>query len=285
MGIKSVLVVGLGQMGRGILEVCAQAGMKAYGFDVSADSIKNAMGFIEKDLEKKVAKGKIPAQTKAQVLENIAIVDRIEQARHVDLAIEAVFEDMAVKTEVFKQLDAVLQPEAIIASNTSALPATPMAAATKRPDKFIIIHFHQPPTVMRLVEVVRALQTSDETAEVARDFCKGIDKDAVDIRVDCPGFLTNRTLLPALNEAIYALYEGVATKEDIDLAHKSGLNWPMGPLALCDFIGLDTLLHILEYLHDRRGGDKYLPCPLLRNLVAAGHLGVKSKKGFFDYGN
>ena len=283
MSIEKVLVVGLGQMGRGILQVCAQAGLKTYGYDVSVDAVKNAKGFIEKGLQKRLEKGKITEEEKSRVLGNITVVDRLEDARDADLAIEAVFENMAVKTEVFKTLDAALQPSAIIASNTSALPATPMASVTKRPDKFIIIHFHQPPTVMRLVELVRALQTSDETAAAAREFCRRIDKDGVEIKVDCPGFLTNRTMIPLLNEVIYTLYEGVATKEDIDLAFKSGFNWPMGPLALSDFIGLDTLLHIMEDLHQRRGGDKFLPCPLLSNMVAAGFLGVKSGKGFYDY--
>jgi 3-hydroxybutyryl-CoA dehydrogenase len=283
MSIEKVVVVGLGQMGRGILQVCAQSGLKTYGYDVSAEAVKNAKGFIEKGLQKRLEKGKITEEEKNRVLGNIAVVDRLEDARDADLAIEAVFENMAVKTEVFKTLDAALQPSAIIASNTSALPATPMASVTKRPDKFIIIHFHQPPTVMRLVELVRALQTSDETAAAAREFCRRIDKDGVEIKVDCPGFLTNRTMIPLLNEVIYTLYEGVATKEDIDLAFKSGFNWPMGPLALSDFIGLDTLLHIMEDLHQRRGGDKFLPCPLLSNMVAAGYLGVKSGKGFYDY--
>lgn len=283
MAIEKVLVVGLGQMGRGILQVCAQAGLKAYGYDMSEESVQKAKGFIETGFDKRIAKGKSTVEEKQRVLGNIKVVSKLEEAKDADLAIEAVFEDIAVKTQVFKDLDAVLQPNAILASNTSALPATPMASATKRPDKFIIIHFHQPPTVMRLVEVVRALQTSHETAAAAVEFCKRIDKDPVDIKVDCPGFLTNRTMIPLLNEVIYCLYEGVSTKEDIDLAYKSGFNWPMGPVALCDFIGLDTLHHIMEDLHKRRGGDKFLPCPLLSNMVAAGYLGVKSGKGFYDY--
>lgn len=188
-----------------------------------------------------------------------------------------------IKQEIFKKLDEVLQPNAILASNTSALPATPLASSVKRSDKFIIIHFHQPPTVMRLLEVVRALQTSDETAAAALEFGKAIHKDPVEIKVDCPGFITNRTMIPLLNEVIYCLYEGVATKEAIDLAYKSGFHWPMGPVQLCDFIGLDTLLHIMEDLHARRGGDKFIPCPLLSNMAAAGYYGTKSGKGFYEY--
>lgn len=283
MAIKKVLVVGLGLMGRGILQVCAQAGFESYGYDVSEDAVKNATGFIAKSLEKRVIKGKMTEEDKRKVMANIKPVSNLNDAKDVDLAIEAVFEDINVKQNVFRELDKVLQPNAILASNTSALPATPLASVTKRPDKFMIIHFHQPPTVMRLIELVRAIQTTDETAAAAMEFCKAIDKDPVQINVDCPGFLTNRTMIPLLNEVIYCIYEGVSTKEDIDLAFKSGFNWPMGPVTLCDFIGLDTLLHIMEDLHKRRGGDKFIPCPLLSNMVAAGYLGHKSGKGFFDY--
>ncbi len=283
MAINKVLVVGLGLMGRGILQVCAQAGFESYGYDVSEEAVKKATGHIEKSLEKRVKKEKISEEDKAKVLTHIKTVTDLNEAKDVDLVIEAVFEDINVKQDLFKKLDEVLQPDAILASTTSALPATPLASVTKRPEKFIIIHFHQPPTVMRLIELVRAIQTSDETAAEAVEFCKAINKDPVEIKVDCPGFLTNRTMIPLLNEVIYCLYEGVASKEDIDLAFKSGFHWPMGPVALCDFIGLDTLLHIMEDLHKRRGGDKFLPCPLLSNMVAAGYLGHKSGKGFYDY--
>lgn len=283
MAINEVLVVGLGLMGRGILQVCAQAGFVSYGYDVSEEAVKNATGFIENTMEKRVKKGKMTEDDKEKVLAKIKVVSDLSEAKDVDLAIEAVFEDVNVKQDVFRKLDEVLQSNAILASNTSALPATPLASVTKRPDRFIIIHFHQPPTVMRLVEVVRAIQTSDETAAIAKEFCKAIDKDAVEIKVDCPGFLTNRTMIPLMNEVIYCLYEGISTKEDIDLAFRSGFNWPMGPLELMDFIGLDTLLHIMDDLHKRCGGNKFLPCPLLSNMVAAGYLGHKSGKGFYDY--
>ena len=283
MAVEKVLVVGLGLMGRGILQVCAQAGFESYGYDVSEDAVKNATGYIAKSLERRVKKGKLAEEDKGKILANIKTVSDLNDAKDVDLAIEAVFEDINVKQDVFRKLDEVLQPNAILASNTSALPATPLASVTKRPDKFMIIHFHQPPTVMRLIELVKAIQTSDETAAAAMEFCKAINKDPVQINVDCPGFLTNRTMIPLLNEVIYCLYEGVSTKEDIDLAFKSGFNWPMGPVTLCDFIGLDTLLHIMKDLHERRGGDKFIPCPLLSNMVAAGYLGHKSGKGFYDY--
>ncbi len=283
MTINKVLVVGLGLMGRGILQVCAQSGFESYGYDVSEEAVKNAIGFIENTLEKRVKKGKMTEDDKTKVLANIKVVSDLNEAKDVDLAIEAVFEDINVKQDVFKKLDEVLQPNAILASNTSALPATPLASVTKRADKFIIIHFHLPPTVMRLIELVRAIQTSDETTESAKEFCKAIGKDAVEIKVDCPGFLTNRTMIPLMNEVVYCLYEGVSTREDIDLAFKSGFNWPMGPLQLMDFIGLDTLLHIMEDLHKRCGGNKFLPCPLLSNMVAAGYCGHKSGKGFYEY--
>lgn len=283
MSVNKVLVSGLGLMGRGILQVCAQAGYESIGYDVSNEAVKNALGFIENGLDKRIKKGKISEEEKKKVLGNIRTVSDLKEAQDVDLAIEAVYEDLNIKQEVFRNLDETLQPNAILASNTSALPATPLASATNRPDKFIIIHFHQPPTVMRLIELVRAIQTSDETARTAVEFCKSIDKDPVEIKVDCPGFLTNRTMIPLLNEVIYCLYEGIATKEDIDLAFKSGFNWPMGPVTLCDFIGLDTLLHIMEDLYQRRGSDKFLPCPLLRNMVSAGLLGHKSGQGFYTY--
>ncbi len=283
MKITKVLIVGLGQMGRGILQVCAQAGFESYGYDVSEEAVNNAVGYIEHGLDKRIKKGKMTEKDKENILNKIKPVSDLNDAKDVDLAIEAVFEDIKIKQEIFKKLDEILQPDAILASNTSALPATPLASSVERSDKFIIIHFHQPPTVMRLLEVVRALQTSDETAAAAIEFGKAIHKDPVEIKVDCPGFITNRTMIPLLNEVIYCLYEGVATKEDIDLAYKSGFHWPMGPVQLCDFIGLDTLLHIMEDLHARRGGDKFIPCPLLSNMVAAGYYGTKSGKGFYEY--
>ena len=273
----------MGIMGRGILQVCAQAGFESYGYDISEDAVNKTSENIARSLDGRVKKGKLTEAEKTNILKNIHTVSDLNKAKDVDLAIEAVFEDFKVKQDVFRQLDQVLQPDAILGSNTSALPATPLASVTSRPDKFIIIHFHQPPTVMRLIEVVRAIQTSDQTAAAAVEFCRAIDKDPVEIKIDCPGFLTNRTMIPLLNEVIYCLYEGVATKEDIDLAYKSGFHWPMGPVQLCDFIGLDTLLHIMEDLHQRRGGDKFLACPLLSNMVAAGYLGYKTGKGFYDY--
>lgn len=283
MEIKKVMIVGMGVMGSGIAQVCAQSGFETYVYDISSEACQKGLKMIERGLDKRVEKGKLTPEGKQSLMGRLKRVEKLDAVKDVDLVIEAVFEQFEIKKEVFAQLGKLMPPHTILASNTSALPATPMAAASGRPDKFIIIHFHQPPQVMRLIELVRAIQTSDETAKAARDFCKRIDKDVCELKVDCPGFLTNRTMVALLNEVYYCLYEGVATREDIDMAFKSGFNWPMGPLELSDFIGLDTLLHITEDLNKRRGGDKYVPCPLLVNMVAAGYYGKKSGKGFYDY--
>ncbi len=283
MAIDKVAVVGLGQMGRGILQVCAQSGKQTYGFDSIEGAGAKAVAFCEKNIDGRIKKGKMTEDDKAKIIGNITLVDKMEDLKDVDLVIEAVFEDINVKIDVFKKLDEICKPECILASNTSALQATPMASAVKRADKFIIIHFHQPPTHMKLVEVVRALQTSDETGQAAVQFCKEIGKEACDIKVDCPGFLTNRTMAPLLNEVAYCVYEGVASKEDIDKAFINGFNWPVGPVQLMDFIGLDTVQHVLEDLHIRLGGNKYCMCPLIGNMVAAGRLGAKVGLGFYDY--
>ena len=207
----------------------------------------------------------------------------MEDASDVDLAIEAVFENIDVKKELFAKLDEIMSAKTILASNTSALAATPMGAATKRPDKFVVIHFHQPPQVMKLVEVCKGLETSEETYEAAMEYCKKVKKVPVGITRDVPGYLTNRAMMPMLNEVMWVLYEGICTKEDIDIAFKTGFHHPMGPIELLDFIGLDTTLHILEDLHEQYGGNKFLSCPLLKNLVASGRYGRKSGRGFYDY--
>jgi len=283
MAVEKVLVVGMGLMGHGIAQVCAQAGIDTYVYDISREAAERGLKAIDKALAKRLEKGKISAADKEAIMSRIKLVDSLEQARDVDLVEEAVFEDLEVKQKVFAELGKVMSAKTILGSNTSSLPATPIASASGRPEKFMIIHFHQPPTAMRLVEIVRALQTSDETSKAVRGFCEQIGKTAVEIKKDCPGFLTNRTMVPLLNEVYYCLYEEICSKEDIDAAFKAGFNWPVGPVELSDFIGLDTMLHICESLHERCGGNKYLPCPLLRNMVAAGYLGVKSGKGFYDY--
>ena len=283
MKIEKVLVVGIGLMGHGIAQISAEAGMKTYIYDMDKKATEKGLGTITKLLEGRVKKGKIVEGQKDEVLANLIKIDKLEDASGVDLAIEAVFENMDVKKELFAKLDKIMSAKTILASNTSALAATPMGAATQRPDKFVVIHFHQPPQVMKLVEVCKGLETSDETYEAAVEYCKKVKKIPVGITKDVPGYLTNKVLMPYVNEAIWSLYEGVCTKEDIDIAFKAGFNHPMGPLELLDFVGLDTTLHILEDLHHQYGGNKYLPCPLLRNLVASGKYGRKSGRGFYDY--
>ncbi len=283
MEIKEVLVVGMGLMGHGIAQLSAQAGLKTYIHDMDEKAMDIGLGKITKLLEGKVKKGKMTEEQKETVLGNLVKVDKLEDAADVDLAIEAVFESMDVKKELFAKLDTIMNAKTILASNTSALAATPMGAATQRPDKFVVIHFHQPPQVMKLVEVCKGLDTNDETYEAALEYCKKLEKVPVGITRDVPGYLTNRGFMPTLNEVIWILYEGVCTKEDIDIGFKTGFHHPMGPLELLDFIGLDTTLHILEDLHQQYGGNKFLPCPLLKNLVASGRLGRKSGRGFYDY--
>ncbi len=271
-------------MGHGIAQISAEAGYETLAYDVSKEAIQKGVEKITKLLEGRVSKGKITVSQKDEVLSRLRPLESLEKAKEIDLVIEAVFEDLNIKRELFSNLDKLMPPRTILASNTSALPATPMAAATKRPERFIIMHFHQPPQVMRLVELARGLETGDEALEIAKEFCQKTGKIAVEIKKDCPGYLTNRAMMPYVNEAIWCLYEGICTKEDIDAAFKSGFNHPMGPLELSDFVGLDTMLHILEDLHYQYGGTKYLPCPLLKNMVAAGYVGRKSGKGFYDYG-
>lgn len=283
MEIEKVLVVGMGLMGHGIAQVSAQAGLKTYIYDMDEKALDKGLGKITKLLEGRVKKGKITEEQKDEVLGNLIKIDKLEDASNVDLAIEAVFENIDIKKELFAKLDKIMDSRTILASNTSALAATPMGAATQRPDKFVVIHFHQPPQVMKLVEVCKGLETSDETYEMAMEYCRRLKKVPVGIKRDVPGYLTNRAMLPLLNEVIWVLYEGVCTKEDIDIAFKTGFHHPMGPLELLDFIGLDTTLNILEDLHQQYGGNKFLPCPLLKNLVASGRYGRKSGRGFYDY--
>ena len=283
MAVEKVLVIGMGQMGRGIAQVCAQAGITTYVYDVSKEATQKGVSAIDKALSRRVERGKLSEADKEAIMSHITVADSMDVAKDVDLVEESVFEDLEVKKKVFAEVGKLVSDKTIIGSNTSALAATPLAIATGRPEQFMIIHFHQPPVVMPLVEAVRALQTSEETAKKVLAFCKQVGKTAVEVRKDCPGFLTNRTMTPLLNEVYYCLYEGIASKEDIDIAFKAGFNWPMGALELSDFIGLDTMLHILEYLHQECGGNKYLPCPLLKNMVASGYLGVKSGKGFYEY--
>jgi 3-hydroxybutyryl-CoA dehydrogenase len=283
MVIERMAVIGAGQMGSGIAQVAAQAGVEVVVADASAELAKRSVEKLGQTLSKLVEKGKMAADERERVLGRIRAVGSLDDCAGADLAIEAVVENQLAKQEIFQRLDALLRPEAILASNTSSISITALAAATRRPDRFVGMHFMNPPPLMALVEIVRGLQTSDATYGTTVALAKRFGKTTVTSK-DSPGFIVNRILIPLLNEACFALQEGLASPEDIDTAVKLGLNHPMGPLTLADFIGLDTCLFIAEVLHRELGEDKYRPAPLLRQYVAAGWHGRKSGRGFHRYG-
>ncbi len=281
MAVENLVVVGAGQMGSGIAQVAAQAGVAVAMVDASAAALDKARERIRASVEKLAKKGAVPADQVG------AIVGRIRTATGLaglsaDFAIEAVSENEALKREIFKDLDAIVKPGGVIASNTSSISITRLATATKRPESVVGMHFMNPVPLMALVEIIRGAQTSDEAMRATVDFGKRLGKTCVTAK-DFPGFIVNRILIPYLNEACYALMEGIGTAEDIDTAMKLGTNVPMGPLALADFIGLDTCLAIAEVLFQGLGDGKYRPCPLLRQYVDAGWLGKKTGRGFFRY--
>jgi 3-hydroxybutyryl-CoA dehydrogenase len=282
MSVKNVMVIGAGQMGSGIAQVCAQAGYQVVLNDLKPEFVERGLGVINKNLSRVVEKGRMTAEEKQEVVDRIRPSTDLNDAGAVDLVIEAAVENMEIKTKLFAQLDKIAPEHVILASNTSSLPITEIAAATNRPEKVIGMHFMNPVPVMKLVEIIRGLATTDEVYQTIEEMTKTIGKVPVEVN-DSPGFVSNRILLPMINEAIYALYEGVATKEAIDDVMKLGMNHPMGPLTLADFIGLDTCLYIMETLHEGFGDDKYRPCPLLRKYVKAGWLGRKSGRGFYTY--
>lgn len=282
MGIDRMAVIGAGQMGAGIAQVAAQAGVEVVVADATPDLARRGVERLGKALAKLVEKGKLAAAERDAVLGRIRAVASLDECGGADLAIEAVVENEGAKKEIFRKLDALLRPEAILASNTSSISITALAAATRRPDRFVGMHFMNPPPVMQLIEIIRGLQTSDATYQATVALAKRFGKTTVTSK-DSPGFIVNRILIPLLNEACFALQEGLASPEDIDTAVKLGLNHPMGPLTLADFVGLDTCLYIAEVLHRELGDDKYRPAPLLRTYVAAGWHGRKAGRGFYRY--
>ncbi|MFN3413739.1 MAG: 3-hydroxybutyryl-CoA dehydrogenase [Thermoanaerobaculum sp.] len=282
MEVTKFGVVGAGQMGNGIAHVAALAGLEVVLSDVAEGFLQKAMATIAKNMDRQVAKGTISAAQKDEALARITTTTSLEAFASCQLVVEAVVEDFAVKAEVFRKLDGLLPESAILASNTSSISITKLAGVTRRPDRFIGMHFFNPVPVMQLVEIVRGIATSAETFQTVEALAKRMGKTPVEVN-DFPGFVSNRVLMPMINEAIYAVYEGVATPEAVDSVMKLGMNHPMGPLQLADFIGLDTCLAILKVLYEGFGDPKYRPCPLLMKMVDAGWLGRKSGRGFYPY--
>ncbi|MDR3601205.1 MAG: 3-hydroxybutyryl-CoA dehydrogenase [Desulfosporosinus sp.] len=279
--MKTIMVIGAGQMGGGIAQVAAQAGYSVILNDIKDEFVNRGFGIIDKNLSRSVEKGKLKAEEKELILGRITRSTSLQDAAGADLVVEAAVENMVIKGQIFAQLDAICPEHTILSTNTSSLPITEIAAFTKRPDRVIGMHFMNPVPVMKLVEVIRGLATSDEVYKIIEALSLDMGKTPVEVN-DAPGFVANRVLIPMLNEAVYTLYEGIATVESIDNVMKLGMNHPMGPLALADLIGLDTVLSIMEVLHEGLG-DKYRPCPLLRKYVKAGWLGRKSGRGFYNY--
>ena len=281
MAIKTVGVVGAGQMGSGIAHVCALAGFDVLLHDAAADRLEKGIATINGNMARQVASGKLLEDQRAAAMKLIRPANSMEDLAGVDLAIEAATEDETVKRKIFAQLCTVLNPEAILATNTSSISITRLASTTDRPERFIGIHFMNPVPVMKLVELVRGIATDEETFRKSNDFVTALGK-TVTVAEDFPAFIVNRILLPMINEAIYTLYEGVGSVEAIDTAMKLGANHPMGPLQLADFIGLDTCLSIMQVLHDGLADSKYRPCPLLVKYVEAGWLGRKTGRGVYE---
>lgn len=282
MEIKKVSVIGAGTMGNGIAHVFAMKGFTVNLVDVSAPALEKAVGTITKNLDRMVAKGTLTEEAKAATLKNLSTNTSLEVCKDSDLVVEAATENEAIKLKIFTQLDELCKPETILASNTSSISITKIAAATKRPQNVIGMHFMNPVPLMKLVEIIRGYKTSDSSMQVVLTATRSLDKIPVEVN-DYPGFVANRILMPMINEAIETLREGVAGVAEIDTVMKLGMAHPMGPLQLADFIGLDVCLAILRVLHDGFGNPKYAPSPLLVNMVTASCLGVKAGEGFYKY--
>ncbi|HEX7190187.1 MAG TPA: 3-hydroxybutyryl-CoA dehydrogenase [Thermoanaerobaculia bacterium] len=280
--MPTIVVIGAGTMGNGIAHTAAASGFPTTLIDVDQPILDRALSTISANLQRGVDKEKMTAEEKQTILGRITAVPDMAAVAQADLVVEAIIESLAAKTALFRKLDALTKPECILSSNTSSISITKMAAATKRPDKVIGMHFMNPVPVMTLVEVIRGIATSDETYRVVEDLAKRMGKTPIEVN-DYPGFISNRVLMPMINEAIFALYEGVASPEAIDNVMKLGMRHPMGPLTLADFIGLDVCLAILRVLEEGFGDPKYRPCPLLVKMVDAGWLGTKSGRGFYRY--
>jgi 3-hydroxybutyryl-CoA dehydrogenase len=281
---EQIAVIGAGQMGNGIAHVAAASGFPVTMIDVSSDALLRGRATIEKNLARQVQKGTMDESARTAALSRISTAGALEAARDAALVVEAATENSELKFRIFQQLDQIVRPDAILASNTSSISITEIAARTRRPAQVIGMHFMNPVPMMKLVEIIRGLATSDATTAAVLDYATRFGKTAVEVN-DYPGFVSNRVLMPMINEAAYCVMEGVGTPEAIDTIMKLGMNHPMGPLALADLIGLDTCVNILNVLHAGLGDPKYRPCPLLRKYVAAGWLGRKSERGFYDYRN
>ncbi len=282
MDIETIGVVGAGQMGSGIAQVAASSGFQVLMSDIADSFVQKGLTTITKNLDRSVEKGKLAAAKRDEILGRIRGTVQLQEMAHVDLVVEAATENELLKITLFKDLDRVARPNVILASNTSSISITKIAAATQRPSQVIGMHFMNPVPVMKLVEIIRGLRTSEETFNTVKSLAEKMEKTPVEAH-DFPGFISNRILMPMINEAIYTLFEGVGTPEAIDTVMKLGMNHPMGPLALADLIGLDTCLAIMEVLFEGFKDPKYRPCPLLKKYVDAGYLGKKSGRGFYSY--